>query len=66
MQNPNRPPSPCEARRLTITGQVQGVGFRPFVYRIAHQHHINGWVQNRRGEVLILAEASTEELDRFL
>ncbi len=66
MQNPNRPPSPCEARRLTITGQVQGVGFRPFVYRIAHQHHINGWVQNRRGEVLIFAEASTDALDRFL
>ncbi|MDH3947655.1 MAG: carbamoyltransferase HypF, partial [Gammaproteobacteria bacterium] len=66
MQNPNRPPSPCEARRLTITGQVQGVGFRPFVYRIAHQHNINGWVQNRRGEVLVFAEASTEKLDRFL
>ena len=66
MQNPNRPPSPCEARRLTVTGQVQGVGFRPFVYRIAHQYNVNGWVQNRRGEVLIFAEASTEELDRFL
>ena len=66
MQNPHRPPSPCEARRLTITGQVQGVGFRPFVFRIAHQHNINGWVQNRRGDVLIFAEASTEQLDRFL
>ena len=66
MQKPNRPLSPCEARRLTITGQVQGVGFRPFVYRIAHQHHINGWVQNRRGEVLVFAEAPTEQLDRFL
>ncbi len=66
MQNPNRPPSPCEARRLTLTGQVQGVGFRPFVYRIAHQHNIHGWVQNRRGDVIILAEASTEELDRFV
>jgi hydrogenase maturation protein HypF len=66
MQNPDRTPSPCEARRLTVTGQVQGVGFRPFVYRIAHQHNINGWVQNRRGEVLIFAEASTQQLNRFL
>jgi len=66
MQKPDRTPSPCEARRLTITGQVQGVGFRPFVYRIAHQHNINGWVQNRRGEVLIFAEASNQQLDRFL
>ena len=66
MQNPNRPPSPCEARRLTITGQVQGVGFRPFVYRIAHQHNIHGWVQNRRGEVLIFAEASMVDIDRFI
>ena len=66
MQNPNRPPSPCEARRLTISGQVQGVGFRPFVYRVAHQHNINGWVQNRRGEVLIFAEATTEKLNQFI
>ena len=66
MQNPNRPPSPCEARRLTISGQVQGVGFRPFVYRIAHQHNINGWVQNRRGEVLIFAQATSENLDHFI
>jgi hydrogenase maturation protein HypF len=66
MQNPNRHPSACEARHLTITGQVQGVGFRPFVFRLAHQHNINGWVQNRRGEVLIFAEASTEQLDPFI
>ena len=66
MQKPDRRPSPCAARRLTITGQVQGVGFRPFVYRLAHQYGITGWVQNRRGEVRIVAEAAAPVLDRFV
>jgi len=66
MQKPDRTPSPCAARRLTITGQVQGVGFRPFVYRLAHQYGINGWVQNRRGEVCVVAEAPAPVLDRFV
>ena len=66
MQKPDRTPSLRTARRLTITGQVQGVGFRPFVYRLAHQYGINGWVQNRRGEVRIYAEAPARLIDKFL
>ena len=66
MQTPDRTPSPSEARRLTLTGQVQGVGFRPFVYRLAHHYGINGWVQNRRGEVRIYAEAPADLIDKFL
>ena len=66
MQKPDRTPSPSEARRLTISGQVQGVGFRPFVYRLAHHYGINGWVQNRRGEVRIYAEAPTHRIDKFV
>jgi hydrogenase maturation protein HypF len=30
------------ARRLTVKGQVQGVGFRPFVYRLAAYHRLTG------------------------
>lgn len=66
MQTPDRTPSACEAHRLTITGQVQGVGFRPFVYRLAHHYGINGWVQNRRGEVRIYAEAPPALIDKFV
>jgi hydrogenase maturation protein HypF len=40
---------------ITLTGHVQGVGFRPFVYRIALKHGITGEVQNRVGEVRVIA-----------
>ena len=66
MQTPDWTPSPSEARRLTITGQVQGVGFRPFVYRLAHHYGIHGWVQNRRGEVRIHVEAPSDLIDKFV
>lgn len=41
------------AYRYLITGQVQGVGFRPFVYRLAQQYQLIGWVQNLSGQVAI-------------
>jgi acylphosphatase len=34
--------------RATITGRVQGVGFRAFVEREARARNLNGWVRNRR------------------
>ncbi len=43
------------AVRITLDGHVQGVGFRPFVYRIAVEHGITGYVRNRSGEVDIVA-----------
>lgn len=42
-----------ERLRVLITGQVQGVGFRPHVYRTAHQFDLTGWVQNNALGVLI-------------
>ena len=54
-----------EIRDITLSGRVQGVGFRPFVYRLAHQHGIQGWVRNAIGRVEIHAEGSHEELERF-
>ncbi len=53
------------SRRITISGRVQGVGFRPFVYRLAHQYNINGWVRNVDGAVEIHAEGLPAQLDRF-
>ena len=58
-------PHAREARQWTLTGQVQGVGFRPFVYRLAHAHGLAGWVRNRLGEVEIHAEGDRAALDRF-
>ena len=39
---------------IQITGQVQGVGFRPFIYRLAQQKQLTGWVNNTTDGVFIL------------
>ncbi|MEA4933992.1 MAG: carbamoyltransferase HypF [Lawsonibacter sp.] len=43
---------------MTLTGMVQGVGFRPFVYRMATELGLNGWVENQGSRVLIDVEGS--------
>jgi len=48
-----------------IGGRVQGVGFRPYVYRLAHGLGLSGWVRNRGGEVEIHAEGPVEHLRQF-
>ncbi len=53
------------AIRITLVGHVQGVGFRPFVYRLAHERGVHGSVQNRVGEVEIIAVASPAVLETF-
>lgn len=53
------------AYQIRVTGRVQGVGFRPFIYRIAHRYQISGWVQNCQGEVLIHAEAAPANIEQF-
>lgn len=53
------------ARRLTIGGRVQGVGFRPFVYRLAHELELTGWVYNASGVVEIEAQGPETRLDDF-
>jgi hydrogenase maturation protein HypF len=44
---------------------VQGVGFRPFVYRLAHLFDLTGWVRNNGGEVEIYAQGPKECLQAF-
>jgi hydrogenase maturation protein HypF len=56
------------AQRLAVTvrGTVQGVGFRPFVYRLAGRHDLTGWVRNSTGPVEIEVEGDPGGLGRFL
>ncbi|MDD2700824.1 MAG: carbamoyltransferase HypF [Sideroxydans sp.] len=54
-----------EARRWLLTGRVQGVGFRPFVYLLAQRFDLKGWVQNQVGQVMIEAEGAASTLDDF-
>ncbi len=54
------------ARRVQIRGVVQGVGFRPFVYRLAHVTGVTGWVQNAESGVEIHAEGANGDLERFV
>ncbi|MCK4346254.1 MAG: acylphosphatase, partial [Bacteroidales bacterium] len=45
---------------------VQGVGFRPFIYRIATMHKLTGWVENRNDGVQIKVEGEPVRLEHFL
>ena len=51
--------------QITLTGHVQGVGFRPFVYRLANEYRLTGYVQNRLGKVDIVACGNPESLRKF-
>ncbi len=54
------------AVRISIRGVVQGVGFRPFVYRLAEQCGVRGWVLNGAAGVEIHAEGAEREVERFV
>ncbi len=51
---------------LVIRGAVQGVGFRPFVFRLATEMNLFGWVSNTAQGVFVEVEGIKETLDRFL
>jgi hydrogenase maturation protein HypF len=52
--------------QIAIRGAVQGVGFRPFVYRLASEMKMTGWVRNSSQGVFIEIEASASDLQIFL
>jgi len=58
--------SNLERLRVEIQGAVQGVGFRPFVYRLATGLNLTGWVNNDTSGVFIEVEGPKEALERFL
>lgn len=55
-----------QARKISVKGLVQGVGFRPFIYRIARRHGLAGWVHNSSDGVHIFAEGDREHLALFI
>ena len=52
-------------RSVRVRGIVQGVGFRPFVFRLAEEEHLVGWVLNDSLGVLAEVEGTSEHLDSF-
>ncbi len=61
-----RTTQPQVAKHIEITGIVQGVGFRPFVYNLAVGHGLCGWVRNTSGCVEIEVEGSADAIDSFV
>jgi len=54
------------ARRITVEGVVQGVGFRPFVYALAARHGLAGWVRNTSSAVEIEVEGPPGAIEAFV
>ncbi|MBT4837517.1 MAG: carbamoyltransferase HypF, partial [Methylococcales bacterium] len=53
-------------KRIIVDGHVQGVGFRPFIYRLAHQYQMHGWVVNLTGIVEIVIEGAEPNVISFI
>jgi len=51
--------------RLLVSGLVQGIGFRPFIYRLATKNQLVGRVENRNDGVVILVNATREQVEVF-
>ena len=57
--------SPPIKVRYTLSGVVQGVGFRPFVYNLAQKYQLCGWVKNESGVVIIEIQGPEPSIHRF-
>ena len=59
-------PSEHVRKRLEVSGVVQGVGFRPFVYQLALRHNLNGWILNDPEGVKIEVEGAWGAINNFV
>ena len=57
--------SPAQRLRITLRGAVQGVGFRPFVYRLATEIGLTGWVLNSSSGLVVEVEGPAVQLTSF-
>ena len=53
-------------KKISVRGVVQGVGFRPFIFRLADDHNLTGWVLNHSGGVEIEVEGAPGALATFV
>lgn len=63
---PEQPGTNLQRRNIRIRGQVQGVGFRPFAYRLAQQFQLYGWVRNTSSGVELEIQGLADRLNAFL
>ena len=52
--------------QIEVTGLVQGVGFRPFIFRIATAFNLTGWVQNTNENIKILVAGNEQNIKLFI
>jgi len=52
--------------RVYVKGLVQGVGFRPFIYRLAENYDLKGWVENRNDGVVIEVQGNKMFVEKFI
>lgn len=62
----NKSANTANASLITVRGLVQGVGFRPYVYRLATRMGYQGWVENRTDGVLILLQENGVPVQKFI
>lgn len=55
-----------ERLQIRLKGLLQGIGFRPYVYRLAVRHKLTGWVANDHGGVVIELEGETGQQQKFI
>ncbi|MHC1763825.1 MAG: carbamoyltransferase HypF [Verrucomicrobiia bacterium] len=64
--NPANRKDPRARVQVLVRGAVQGVGFRPFIYRLARELGLTGWVANSAAGVVIEADAERSRLEAFV
>jgi hydrogenase maturation protein HypF len=62
---PGRPEGLVRREAITVRGVVQGVGFRPFVYRLATEEGLAGFIGNDTGGVTIEIEGPADRVEAF-
>jgi hydrogenase maturation protein HypF len=63
---PRKGRAALETRRYQIRGVVQGVGFRPFVFRAAERHAVGGWIRNDSEGVVLEVQGLPGVLEQFI
>jgi len=60
-----QPSSQLTRKRITVRGVVQGVGFRPYAYNLAHSLHLSGYILNTSAGLLIEVEGADSAVEQF-